>query len=227
VAVIGCSPNTIEEPRLVLCERAVTYCEDLAPDSEGPLSLLYRREADDSGPTTPWVNFSHTCYTDHVPPRSGAEVELTEAMIIEQFHQTQFALPTTSLQPDDNRALVNLPVYFALEWPEEGFEPGEIDTTTIVSHEVRIRPVFREATYLFGDGASEGPTPSMGGVHPDGDITHEYTDAATVEPNIVVTYGGEVSVDGSAWTTIPASVEIDGPGQPLEVLTSRNRLYSD
>ncbi|WP_141784573.1 hypothetical protein [Ornithinicoccus hortensis] len=226
-AVVSCVGNTPENPELVRCVSAEQYCRDVQPQSEGPLSLLYRREADDGGPLTPWQHFSHTCYTSHVPPRSGAEVELTEAMIIEQFHRTAFALPTASLQPEDNRALVNLPVYFALEWPEEGFEPGEVDTTTIVGHEVRIRPVFQDATYSFGDGTSEGPTASMGGTYPDGDITHEYASSGEVGPSITVTYGGEVSVDGGGWSTIPATIEISGPAQPLEVLTSRNRLRGD
>lgn len=226
-AVVSCVGNTPENPELVRCLSAEQYCRDVQPQSEGPLSLLYRREADGDGPLTPWQHFSHTCYTSHVPPRSGAEVELTEAMIIEQFHRTAFALPTASLQPEDNRALVNLPVYFALEWPEEGFEPGEVDTTTIVGHEVRIRPVFQDATYSFGDGTSEGPTASMGGSYPDGDITHEYASSGEVGPSITVTYGGEVSVDGGGWSTIPATIEISGPAQPLEILTSRNRLRGD
>ena len=85
--------------------------------------------------------------------------------------------------------------------------------------------MLESATYHFGDGESIGPTPSLGGPHPDGDVTHQYRDAATVEPHLTVVYGGEVSVDGSAWTTIPGSVTIEGPLNPLEVLTSRNRLY--
>lgn len=227
VAVLSCPGNTPENPDLSRCVSALQYCQRVRPDSEGPYSMIYRREADADGPLGAWAHFSHTCYTSHVPPRSGAEVELTEEMIIEQFHRTAFALPTTSIQPEDNRALVNLPVYFSLEWPEEGFEPGEIDTTTIVGHEVRIRPVFQEATYLFGDGDSEGPTASMGGSYPEGDITHEYTSATEVEPSITVTYGGEVSVDGGGWSTIPATIEISGPAQPLDVLSSRNRLQDD
>ncbi|MGB3762733.1 MAG: hypothetical protein WA966_05865 [Ornithinimicrobium sp.] len=122
---------------------------------------------------------------------------------------------------------MNLPTYFELKWPEEGFEPREIDTTTLVGREVRIRPVLQSATYSFGDGDSHGPTQSLGGPWPDGDVIHTYLEKESVQPSISATYGGEVSVDGGDWTDINASVTVDGPPQPLEVLTSRNRLVDD
>ncbi|WP_139720474.1 hypothetical protein [Serinicoccus chungangensis] len=153
--------------------------------------------------------------------------ELTEAMIIEQFHRTQFALPQTVMEPPGNRTLVNLPVYFELAWPEGGFQPQEVDVTTLIGHEVRIRPTLVGATYVTGDGTVIGPTTSLGGPYPGGDITHEYGSAADVGPYISVEYGGEVSVDGGEWSTIPSTVTIDGPATPLEVLTSTNRLYSN
>ncbi|MGB7424524.1 MAG: hypothetical protein WA903_06445 [Ornithinimicrobium sp.] len=131
------------------------------------------------------------------------------------------------MEPPDGRTLVNLPTYFELRWPEAGFEPQEIDTTTLVGREVRIRPVLQSATYSFGDGETQGPTQSLGGSWPDGDVIHTYLQKGTVQPSISATYGGEVSVDGGEWTDINASVTVDGPPQPLEVLTSRNRLVTD
>lgn len=148
-------------------------------------------------------------------------------MIIEQFHRTQFALPQAVMEPPGNRTLVNLPVYFELVWPEGGFEPQEIDVTTLIGHEVRIRPTLVGATYYTGDGEQVGPTESLGGPYPEGDITHEYTSAGDVSPYISVEYGGEVSVDGGEWSTIPSTVTIDGPETPLEIVESRNRLYSN
>lgn len=87
-------------------------------------------------------------------------------MILEQFHRTQFALPTMSIEPPDGRTVVNLPVFYELIWPEAGFEPDEVDTTEIVGHEVRIRPTLDSANYHFGDGSSSGPTGFLGGPHP-------------------------------------------------------------
>lgn len=229
VAVIDCRPpNTPEQPRLEICGFAVSYCEENVPDSYGPRSWIYRRTADGSGPTSAWAEVAPTCYTDSVPVRSGEpSVALTEAMIIEQFHRTDFALPQLVVQPPDGRTLVNLPVFFELGWPEAGYGPDEIDTTTIVGHEVRIRPTLVGATYVTGDGAAIGPTTSLGGGYPDGDITHEYTGAADLSPYISVEYGGQVSVDGGSWRPIPGTATIDGPGTPLQVLTSTNRLYDN
>lgn len=226
-AVIKCPGNTPDNPEDVNCAFAVQYCAERMPSGTGPYSLVYRRTVDSSGPSSAWESMEHTCFTDMVPARSGDGAELTEAMIIEQFHRTDFALPATLIQPPDNRALVNLPVYFEVGWPEDGYAPDEVDTTTILGREVRIRPTFHEATYNFGDGTVTGPTTSQGGPWPDGDITHEYTDAANVSTSVSVVYGGEVSIDGGPWTVIPSTVSVTGPAQPLEILTSSNRLYDN
>lgn len=230
VAVIDCMPpNSPEQPRLEICGHAVNFCLDNVPDSSGPLSIIYRRtaNADGSSPGA-WSVVGPTCWTDSVPAASGEPaVELTEAMIIEQFHRTDFALPQAVIQPPDGATLVNLPVYFELAWPADGFEPAEVDTTALVGHEVRIRPTLIGATYLTGDGGAIGPTTSLGGGYPDGDVTHTYGDAAEVSPYISVEYGGEVSVDGGPWTTIPSSAVVDGPAVPLQVLASENRLYQN
>ncbi|QDO88436.1 hypothetical protein FNH13_08855 [Ornithinimicrobium ciconiae] len=228
VAVIACRGNGPDAPDRVNCQFAISYCDTFQPGSSGPYSYIHRRVADDSGPLGTWEPLGPTCFRTDVPARSGESApELTEAMILEQFHRTDFALPTMSIEPPDGRTLVNLPVFYELVWPDEGYEPGEIDTTDIIGFEVRIRPTLDSATYHFGDGTSAGPTTSLGGPHPNGDITHEYANAATVDPHITVVYGGEVSVDGGAWSTIPGTATIDGPLNPLEVLTSRNRLYDD
>lgn len=231
VAVIDCRPpNTIDEPRLEICQAALDVCQGVGGYTVNAYSIIYRRTVESGGDVLEdWADIGGTCYTDAVPSQSGEPaVVLTEAMILEQFHRTQFALPELVVQPPDGRTLVNLPVYFQLSWPEVGFEPGEVDTTTIVGHQVRIRPTLVGATYVTGDGASIGPTTSLGGPYPDGDITHTYVAAATgLTPYISVEYGGDVSVDGGEWLPIPGSATVDGPGSPLDVLTSKNRLYGN
>jgi hypothetical protein len=223
--IIACEGNYPDDPSETACAAALAACTALDPDAPGPHHWIFRRVVTADGSVSTWSRYGHTCFPAAVPTRSGEEPGLTEAMIVEQFHRTDFALPQVVLQPSDNRALVNLPVFFELAWPEAGFEPMEVDTTVLVGREVRIRPTLQDATYIFGDGSSHGPTSSLGGPYPDGDVTHTYTAASTVNPSIEVTYGGEVSVDGADWTVIPASVTIAGPAVPLEVLTSRNRLY--
>lgn len=229
VAVIDCiPPNSPSQPRLEICGPAVTYCQEYVPESFGPRSVIYRRTSGPGGPVSDWVPLGPTCFTDSVPARSGQPaVELTEAMIVEQFHRTDFALPQIVVQPPDGTTLVNLPVYFELSWPDAGFEPAEIDTTTLIGHEVRIRPTLIGVTYLTGDGRAIGPTTSLGGGYPDGDITHTYTTASQVSPSITVEYGGEVSIDGGTWRPIPSSATVEGPSVPLAVLTSKNRLYDN
>lgn len=227
-AVIACHKNSPSNPKLEICGSAIEYCETYAPDSPGPHSHIYRRVVDEDGAQGLWEVVASTCFTPLVPSRSGVPAEeLTMAMIVEAFHRTDFALPETVIQPPDGKTLVNLPVYFELTWPEEGFEPEEVDTTTIAGHQVAIRPVLVGITYVTGDGSSIGPTTDTGGPYPDGGITHTYTSRAEVSPYISVEYGGQVSVDGGEWTTIPATATIDGEATALEVLTSTNRLYSD
>lgn len=231
VAVIDCRPpNTIDQPRLEICQAALDRCEGVGGYTVNAYSIIYRRTVEADGDVLEgWTEIDGTCFTDAVPAQSGEPAEvLTEAMIIEQFHRTQFALPELVVQPPDGRTLVNLPVYFQLSWPELGFEPGEVDTTTIIGHQVRIRPNLIGATYVTGDGTSIGPTTSLGGTYPDGDITHTYGSAAQgLGPYISVEYGGDVSVDGGEWMPIPGSATVDGPGSPLDVLTSKNRLYGN
>ncbi|WP_153397448.1 hypothetical protein [Ornithinicoccus halotolerans] len=205
----------------------MTFCEENVPDSEGPYSIIYRRVVDSDGPLSDWERVGPTCHTPSVPAQSGDTEELTDAMILEQFHRTDFALPQLIIEPPGQTVAVNLPAYFELVWPEDGFEPGEVDATELAGHQVRIRPVFNEATYHFGDGDSAGPTTSQGGGFPDGDITHAYESTGEIAPSVTVVYGGEVSVDGDDWMTIPGTVEIEGPATEITVVTSRNRLYGD
>lgn len=41
------------------------------------------------------------------------------AMIADAFHRTDLAVPALAIQPPDNRTLVTLPTYFAVDWPRE------------------------------------------------------------------------------------------------------------
>ncbi len=225
-AVLHCDGNTPDNPADVFCGFAATFCMRLSPGGPGPFAWVYRRQFDqDDQPVGNWELYGSTCFPSAVPERSGEGLSM--AMIVEQFNRTPFALPTVAVQPPDNVTLVNFTTYYELVWPSEGFEPGEIDTTRLVGRQVQIRPSLQEVTYDFGDGTSKGPTTSLGGPWPDGDVTHEYVSAGAVAPSITAVYGGEVSIDGGPWLTIPASVTRVGPSEPLEVRTSRNRLYDD
>src|SRR5450759_3220195 len=72
-----------------------------------------------------------------------------------------------------------VPTYFEVKWPSDGYQPGEINTTTLLTNQVRIRPTCEGYTYIFGDGTGPLQTDSAGGVYPDGDVTHVYAKAGT------------------------------------------------
>ncbi len=106
--------------------------------------------------------------------------------------------------------LVTLPVYFSVSWPTAGYQPQEVDAVNLLGYDVRIRPTLEHFTYVFGDGTTFGPTTSTGGRYPDGDITRTYAKAGTYSTHVDITYGGEFSVNGGAWTRIPDTVAVPG-----------------
>src|SRR5665647_646912 len=182
--------NTADVP----CTGAIQGCAGNTPaQGQGPLVRLYRRELDASGsPMGGWTSIGTTCFPDLVP---GKPV-LGLGQILAAFHNTPWAKPTAHIQPEGNVTLVTLATYFEVNWPTAGFQPGEIDTVTLLGTPVRIRPTIQGYTYVFGDGTSFGPTPSAGGAYPDGDITHAYAKAGIYSTHIDITYGGEFSVAG-------------------------------
>lgn len=221
-AVPHCTDNTPGPPetrRWADCDMSLNFCDTHDPPTAGPYSRVYRQPTTADGPAGPWEPLGFTCFAGAIPDQSN----LTEAMLIEQFHRTDFAPPRLSAQPPDGQTLVNIPTYFAISWGE-GFGPGDIDSSTLINHDVQIRPTLDEVTYHYGDGNDSGPTTSLGGTYPDGDITHTYTAGEHVAPRATITYGGEVSVNGEEWFTLPATVDITGPNMDLHVRTSTNRL---
>lgn len=188
---------------------------------------VWQREVDRTGQLVAqarWQFVGFTCFSDLVP---GANNVLTMQMILKQFHDTAFAKPTASIQPVGLKTLVNLPTYYELKWPSQGFEPGESDTTTLVGRRVEIQPVFQSATYIYGDGASSGPVKSLGGPHPTGDVTHTYRKQMTASVQINATYSGTFRVDGGEWITIPDTVTIEGTPVNLTVAEAKSRLYGN
>ena len=209
----------------VMCTGALQACAGNTPQQgQGPQVRLYRRELTGGGIPAAggWELIGTTCFPDLVP---GKPV-LGMGQILAAFHNTAWAKPAVHVQPEGNVTLVTLPTYFEVSWPAAGFQPGEVDTTTLLGNQVRIRPTVQWYNYLFGDGTSSGLTASAGGRYPDGDVTHAYPKAGVYNSRIDITYGGEFSVGGGAWIPIPATVTVPGGPQPLTVKTARSRLVS-
>ena len=120
--------------------------------------------------------------------------------------------------------LVTLPVYFEANWPAKGYEPGEVNTVTLLGYSVRIRPTLEQYDYKFGDGMHLGGTKNPGGPYPSGEVRHAYPDAGGYDTRVDVTYGGEFSVDGGPWTRIPDTVVVQGATTRLTVRTAKNQL---
>jgi len=207
-----------------MCVGASQACAGNTPaQGQGPQFRLYRRELDTNAkPLTGWQLIGTTCFPQLMP---GKPV-LGMAQILAAFHHTAWSKPTVHIQPEGNLTLVTLPTYFQVTWPTGGFQPGEIDTVTLLGSQVRIRPTARGYTYVFGDGTSSGPTSSPGGTYPDGDITHAYPKAGTYTSRIDITYGGEFSLTNGPWIPIPDTVTITGRPQPLTVKTAHARLVT-
>jgi len=205
------------------CLGAIQACAGNTPEQgQGPQVRVYRRELDaKSKPLSPqWQLIGTTCFPELVP----GEPVLGMGRILAAFHKTPWAKPAVHTQPEGNTTLVTLATYFEVTWPAAGFQPGEINTTTLLNTPVRIRPTLVGYTYVFGDGTTFGPTNSPGGTYPDGDLTHAYAKAGTYTSHINITYGGEFSIRGGSWIPIPDTVTITGQPHPLTVKTAHSRL---
>ena len=186
---------------------------------------MLRRELDPGtgAPAGPYEVVGLTCFPDGIPQ---GKKTLGLAQIIRAFNETKFAKPQTRLQPKGNVTLVTLPVFFEVAWPAAGYQPQEVDAVTLLGYAVRIRPTLEHFSYVFGDGTTFGPTESTGGPYPDGDITRTYDRPGSYRTHVDITYGGEFSVNGGAWTRIPDTVTVAGPPTTLTVRTAKARLVS-
>ena len=190
----------------------------------GMMSYLYVRPVG----TRTWTQLSKTCQPDrYTPAAPDSPGTLTPAEIRRAFDETPFATPTGSTQPPGGKTLVNLPTYFALTWPTQGYRPGQTRTLTLLGQTVDLRLTSTGHTYHFGDGSTLGPTPSPGGPHPTGDITHTYRAAGTYTPTATTTISADYRIDGGAWQPLPGTSTQTTTFATLTVLTATNRLTAD
>ena len=175
----GGHPDRAESDNL--CGRAVTLCAG-GLNGEGPAVAVFSRQVDSEGrplpgPSGRWLARGFTCFPGFVP---GAGRALTMAMIREAFHDTDFSVPTLNIQPEGDVTLVNLPTFFQVVFPEDGFGPEEVDTPDpdrLLGYRIQVRPLLKSVTYQLGDQVV-GPTTSLGGPYPSGDIRATYRQPA-------------------------------------------------
>ncbi len=211
----------------LFCGQAVAVCAGHTPEQGlGPSVVVLRRTVASGGaPAGPWESVGITCFPDLVPGRAS----LGMSQVLAAFHDTAFARAGLSVQPAGNRTLVNLPTYFGLSWPTTGYQPGEvdhIDPARMLGYRVDIRPRLASVVYRFGDGTAYGPTTSLGGPYPSGDVVRTYRTKGAYEVRVDVTYAGQFRVDGGPWLDIPGTVTIQGTPSTLEVVEATARLVS-
>jgi len=214
-----------------LCRRSFLPCSAENPEiGPGPAMHVHRREVDrDNAPVVGsagnWALIGTTCSPSLVP---GVGPQLTLAMIRDAFHDTDFTVPTVNIQPEGDLTLVNLPTFFEAKFPESGFGPGEIDAVDparMLGHRVEVRPVLKSITYHLG-GQTVGPTTSMGGPYPNGDVRATYSSAGSHEVRADIVYTGQFRVGGSEWFDIPGEVDLTGTPVTLTVAEAKSRLVT-
>ena len=213
-----------------MCLRAVVMCQS-GVNGDGPAVAIFRRELERNRQPMPgaagrWASVGFTCFPALVP---GARNTLTMAMIREAFHNTDFTVPTVNIQPEGDLTLVNLPTFFEAKFPESGFGPGEIDAVDparMLGHRVEVRPVLKSITYHLG-GQTVGPTTSMGGPYPNGDVRATYSSAGTHQVRADIVYTGQFRVGGSEWFDIPGEVDLTGTTVTLTVAEAKSRLVTN
>lgn len=206
------------------CQRAVAGCQ--VNGQQIGSGFLYDIFARPRGSTQPWVNVGSTCFAAQVP---GAAPTVTLAMLRDAMHNTPWATASISTQPVGDVTLVGLKTFYRVNWSSQGYEPGEveaIDPARMLGRRVEIRPKVDHFTYVFGDGATFGPTRSPGGVYPNGDITHSYPQTGSYAVRVDTTFTADFRVDGGPWTAIPETVTVTGPVTTVTVKAARAVLVN-
>ncbi len=214
----SCPENSPSNPEVVFCLAAVEPCAK-RKNGRGYLSRVYMRRQGE----TSWTYLGSACAPEELtgePPRK----ELTVADVQRAFTNLSFATPVPSMQPVDNQSLVNLPVYFQMAWPSQGHRPGSTHSASILGHQVDIAVTLQQIEYAFGDGDSSGPTLSLGGTYPSGDIRHAYRSAGVYVPSVTVALGANYRIDGGPWTALPGISSRVTSFPSLTVHTASNRL---
>jgi hypothetical protein len=150
-------------------------------------------------------------------------------MIRDAFHDTKFSVPTVNIQPEGDVTLVNLPTFFEVTFPTSGFGPDEVDTPDpagLLGYRIEVRPRLKSITYHLGT-TTIGPTTSLGGPHPTGDVRAVYRQPGDHQVRADVIYTGQFRVAGSEWFDIPGQVDLAGTPVTLTVREATSRLYTN
>lgn len=204
------------------CALAAFACQP--PGGPGPLTRLWRRIVQADGSAAPWEQMGMTCFPDAVPgPRSPV---VTMAMIMQAFRDTPWAQSQIETQPEGNVTLAGLETFYRASWSDGGYEPQEIHSFLLLGIPVDIRVKLVNVMWNFGDGQSFGPTTSLGGMYPSGNISHKYVAGGAYPATTTTTFSGDFRINGSEWAPIPSTVAVPGPATAVTVRTAEAQLVS-
>ncbi|WP_141798450.1 PKD domain-containing protein [Nocardioides sp. SLBN-35] len=143
---------------------------------------------------------------------------LTLADVQQAFAELKLDPGTLVIQPPDGLTLVN----FKTNFYTTTTTPTTL-TVTLLDQPVTLEATPATYTWHFGDGQTTSTT-EPGAAYPALTITHEYLRKGDYRPSLSTTYTGRYKIGAGPWQTIPGTVTIDGPTQPLRAIEAQPKL---
>lgn len=143
---------------------------------------------------------------------------ITVADVQKAFAELKLPAGTLVIQPPDGLTLVNFKTNFYTT------STTPITTTvTLLDQLVTLEATPATYTWHFGDGDTTSTT-EPGAAYPDLTITHDYQRKGDYLPSLSTTYTGRYRIADGPWQSIPGTVTIDGPTQPLRAIEAQPKL---
>lgn len=141
---------------------------------------------------------------------------LTMAMIQEAFAEVPVPASSIVVEPPGGETLVNLPTIFSTE------AVSFVESLVLLGYAVDLRISPSSYSWVHGDGTTQttdGPGRAWQRNVDMGDyVTHMYEQTkAGLRVRVDVTWAADFRVDGGPWQTVPGTVTITGPAEPLDV----------
>ncbi len=142
------------------------------------------------------------------PP--GGDATVTPDLVLREMRRLPLRGGSVIVEPHPT-TLVNFATAFAVQTTAQAF------TVTLLGQSVQVLASPTRYLYVFGDGATFGPTADAGSRYPNPSVTHTYRQPAEVLARVDITYRGEFRVAGGPWIPVPGTVTITGTEVPLRI----------
>ena len=188
-------------------------------DAAATRFITARRSVD--GPAgAPWAQVGDGCIAPGAPAAAGAPpAAQVSDVIATEFAQLPLTGATAQVQPAE-ATLVNVQTVFFTD-------PGvQVFNVVILGQPVTVTATPTAYTWVFGDGATLGPSTSPGAPWPNHDITHIYAQPGRVQARVDVSWTGTFAVAGGPPAPIPGQVTIQGPEVEVLIREARSQLVA-